>query len=128
MQEVEVLDQILDALGDRAVASAGQLVAELRHRVIEDLREAVVGRDVSELLVGRALALRCLCRRLARGAAGALAGLVRLADGALQIGQAGLDRGIARAARRRLAGARPARYPRGRGAGGPLARSSLIRA
>ncbi len=52
-----------------------QAIAQLGHGVGEDLREAVVGLDVAELLVGRPLAIGCLPRRLT----GALAGLLAFA-------------------------------------------------
>jgi hypothetical protein len=51
----EVLEQVCGAVGHRLLAHIAEPTRELLAGVREDLADAVVGLDVSELLVGRPL-------------------------------------------------------------------------
>ena len=62
VKRYRVYERVLEDVSGRLVSSrcsrqVAQQLGQLGARVVEDLREAVVGLDVAELLVGRALAL-----------------------------------------------------------------------
>jgi hypothetical protein len=47
----ELVDEVRDAVAGGRVARLGEALTELRGGVVEDLREAVGGADVAEVLV-----------------------------------------------------------------------------
>src|SRR5579872_3448824 len=90
-QVLEPGDQVADPLHDGVLAGVGVALGELRAGVREDLREAVVGGEVAELLIGGSLALGCRAHRLAGRP---LRALPRLADLTLEVGHPGFEAAV----------------------------------
>src|SRR4051794_9652774 len=95
---VEAVHDVGHALHRRVLAGVGQLAGQLVAHVGEDLAEAVVCRVVAELLVGRAIApAGGVAHRVAGRRPGTGLRLARrLAQLALDVAHARLDRGVAR--------------------------------